>query len=259
MVDWKVYGLGTDEHIKKYCSDREIPCADIEKKIVDAKIIPFDNLFSPELVVLNTKDLCAIVDDACKDMSVSKRNKNLFIIGSGAFHHMTYALLYRQRENDISLVNMDAHCDRSPMFPIEHVSCGSHVHEALRNGLVQNYFHIEQWKSSDKSKPETHPKIYHTLNDHDKYPTKEITPKELASCIAKRFYLTIDIDVLSERYVTIDKKWSGPAQGNMSIGTLLKIVRELPLQNALGVDICGMCKDKRSEHVYDSLLQLIRN
>lgn len=262
VVDWKVYGLGTDEHIKKYCSDREIPCADIEQRMRDKKI-PLEKDWHPEMVVLKTKDLCGIIDSALTELSIDSTKLNLFLTGSGVYHHVTYGLLNGFGQTEFDVVNIDEHCDRSEFIDDDLICCASHIHEAFKNGIINNYFHIAQSVNEQnmitRCKPDSYTAIYHTIKEGRRFPTTEITAKELKTELIGKYYLTIDIDVLSTKYVTIDRKWYGSAQGNMSIGTLLKIVRELPLQNALGADICGMCKDKRSEHIYDSLLQLIRN
>ncbi len=279
MTDWNVYGLGTDEHIKRYCAEREVAFADIEEKIESKKRKPE---YNPKMVILKKKDLVDIVGEAFEELEIDKDDKNLILIGHGVFHHLTYGILKNKLSKAIPVINIDYHSDwlnNERHIKKREIHCGTHISEGIRAKpkLISQYL----WVHDSFRNPL---KIDELLLPGTKYwDGKEITEdffysgffmndKEISTYIKRtmqavektlkdNFYLTIDIDVLSHAVVEIDSRWSGNTQGYMTLPTLLKIIKELKTidQDPIGIDICGMTYDPKSFGVYDWLLETIRD
>lgn len=162
-----------------------------------------------------------------KQFMNSLPEKCLAYLGSGDFHYLTYFLIKRLNIRPFVIL-FDNHFDMNKA-PKGFITCGSWARQCIDENLVSGILVIganKKYYFNDMRYP-----FMYYIEDGN----KSINTKFMRKIKGKDFYISVDKDVLSEKYVKTN--WD---QGNMELANLLN---KLKLFNRLGkvsgVDICG--------------------
>lgn len=250
----QIYGIVSDENIEKYCVEKDIPY--FKKDPID-KIIDQKRTRKSYLGFRNTrpKKLIDLTKEAFDDLHIDKKKLNVYLLGSGSFHHATYGILKNiEIKEKIDVISIDAHDDFWEFLPENEkkVSYCNHHSFSLRDN-----------KNIDKITAINHRAIYEL--SRFRYNSDPLREKLSLDNIKKRLsknstaYLTIDIDVLDENFGLEDYEKSY-VQGNMPAKGFLEILDTLlDNKDLIGIDICGITPHKRSFMIYDCILKKIKN
>lgn len=152
------------------------------------------------------------------DRKIPSYEKSIVFIGSGDFHYITYLLLRRIKE-PFNLLLIDNHLDIKETFD-GFISCGSWLRSILSDEYLKHVFYL----GSDIT--DGFRKIIKINGDFE----------ELLLLIRMKipFYISIDKDILSKS--TVETNWE---QGYLNLEELFKILSYIPIDNIIGIDVCG--------------------
>ncbi len=163
-------------------------------------------------------------------------------LGKGDYHYITYLFL-KKIDKPFTLIVFDNHLDSKPLFNGEFISCGSWINHALK------LKHLEKAVVVMPTPEETGNSKLITLN----YNPEKI--REIAEQ-SENLYISIDKDILDKRYVNTN--WD---QGNFSPEMIYNLIKQIPPEKIMGIDVCGEPEDrdffenKKSERINLAILR----
>lgn len=163
-----------------------------------------------------------------------RRNRGITLLGRGNYHYVSYLLL-AEIKRPFTLVLFDHHHDMMLAPDVEHISCGSWVHQALKH--LPNLRKVLLLGVSREAAA--------SIPAHCASRTVAISEEELRRGISERMimesidtdliYMSIDKDVLAETEVMTD--WD---QGTLTIRELVAYLDAVSRRGKIaGADICG--------------------
>lgn len=152
------------------------------------------------------------------DRKIPKYRSFITFIGSGDFHYITYLLLRRIKES-FNLLVIDNHLDIKETFD-GFISCGSWLRNVFNNTYLRYIFYISPGVINASSRVI---RVGKDLEELSLYVKMDVP-----------FYISIDKDILNNSI--IETNWE---QGHLSLEELFRILSYIPIDNIVGVDICG--------------------
>lgn len=160
--------------------------------------------------------------------------EGIHFLDNGNYHYMTKVFVEKIHQ-PFSLVLFDHHTDMQQPMIHDLTSCGSWAGELLHENIyLKQLILIGPNQQSIENKDVSSKVICISVNEQE----EDIAHSQIKKVdLTLPAYISIDKDVL-------DRYWARTnwGQGNMSIKTLEKILRDIfEHQNVIGVDICGEC------------------